>query len=53
MGRAASLLIIPREGGYLARLKVVRPDQYIALVLPLHAHAALAEFFDGFMLPPK
>jgi phenol 2-monooxygenase/3-hydroxybenzoate 4-monooxygenase len=34
-------------------LVVVRPDQYIALVLPLHAHAALAEFFDGFMLPPK
>ena len=32
-------------------LVVVRPDQYIADVLPLHAHQALAEFFAGFMLP--
>lgn len=31
---------------------VVRPDQYVAHVLPLDAHAALAEFFDGFMLSP-
>jgi phenol 2-monooxygenase len=29
---------------------VVRPDQYVAHVLPLDAHAHLAEFFDGFML---
>ncbi|WP_157017021.1 FAD-binding monooxygenase [Mesorhizobium xinjiangense] len=29
---------------------VVRPDQYIAHVLPLDAHDALAAFFDGFML---
>lgn len=32
-------------------LMVVRPDQYIAHVLPLDQHAALAAFFDGFMLP--
>ncbi len=32
-------------------LVVVRPDQYIAHVLPLDAHEALAEFFAGFMLP--
>ncbi|APW41809.1 FAD-binding monooxygenase [Rhodoferax saidenbachensis] len=32
-------------------LVVVRPDQYIAHVLPLEAHAALADFFAGFMLP--
>jgi hypothetical protein len=32
-------------------LVVVRPDQYIAHVLPLDAHAALASFFAGFMLP--
>ena len=51
MGRAGSLLIIPREGGDRARRKVVRPDQYIALVLPLHAHQALADFFAGFMSP--
>ena len=28
---------------------VVRPDQYIAHVLPLDMHDALAAFFDGFM----
>jgi len=32
-------------------LVVVRPDQYVALVLPLDAHQALADFFAGFMLP--
>ena len=31
-------------------LVVVRPDQYIAHVLPLEAHRALADFFAGFML---
>jgi 2-polyprenyl-6-methoxyphenol hydroxylase-like FAD-dependent oxidoreductase len=31
-------------------LVVVRPDQYIAHVLPLQAHHALAEFFAAFML---
>ncbi len=29
---------------------VVRPDQYVAHVLPLDAHADLAAFFDGFMV---
>lgn len=29
---------------------VVRPDQYVAQILPLDAHAALAAFFDGFMM---
>ncbi len=29
---------------------VVRPDQYVAHVLPLEAHAGLSAFFDGFML---
>ena len=32
-------------------LVVVRPDQYIAHVLPLAAHQALSAFFAGFMLP--
>jgi hypothetical protein len=32
-------------------LVVVRPDQYIAHVLPLPAHEDLARFFAGFMLP--
>jgi phenol 2-monooxygenase (NADPH) len=29
---------------------VVRPDQYVANVLPLHGHEALADFFAGFLL---
>ncbi|MBC5782246.1 FAD-dependent monooxygenase [Ramlibacter sp. USB13] len=32
-------------------LVVVRPDQYIAHVLPLAAHRELADFFARFMLP--
>ncbi|MGB3071787.1 MAG: FAD-binding monooxygenase [Ottowia sp.] len=31
-------------------LVIVRPDQYIAHVLPLDAHETLAQFFAGFML---
>jgi phenol 2-monooxygenase len=31
---------------------VVRPDQYVAHVLPLDAHDKLAAFFQGFMLLP-
>lgn len=31
-------------------LIVVRPDQYVAHVLPLDAHRELADFFAGFML---
>jgi phenol 2-monooxygenase len=38
---------IDRERGCMV---IVRPDQYVAHVLPLGAHAQLAEFFDGFML---
>lgn len=38
---------IDRERGALV---VVRPDQYIAHVLPLEAHGALASFFSAFML---
>ena len=30
---------------------IVRPDQYVAHVLPLDAYGELAAFFDGFMLP--
>jgi phenol 2-monooxygenase len=29
---------------------VVRPDQYVANVLPLDAYSELSAFFDGFML---
>jgi len=31
---------------------VVRPDQYVAHVLPLDGYAQLAAFFDGFMTQP-
>ena len=30
---------------------IVRPDQYVAHVLPLDAHAELAAFFEPFMVP--
>ena len=39
---------IDRERGALV---VVRPDQYVAHVLPLTAHEELAAFFARFMLP--
>lgn len=39
---------IDRAAGALV---VVRPDQYVAHVLPLDDHAALAAFFEGFLLP--
>jgi phenol 2-monooxygenase/3-hydroxybenzoate 4-monooxygenase len=38
---------IDRDPGALV---VVRPDQYVAQVLPLDAHGALADFFAGFLL---
>jgi phenol 2-monooxygenase len=39
---------IDREAGCMV---VVRPDQYVAQVLPLDGHAELAAYFDGFMTP--
>lgn len=39
---------IDREQGCLV---IVRPDQYVANVLPLVDHAALATFFAAFMMP--
>jgi phenol 2-monooxygenase len=39
---------IDRETGCIV---VVRPDQYVAQVLPLDGYMQLASFFDGFMLP--
>jgi phenol 2-monooxygenase (NADPH) len=39
---------IDREAGCMV---VVRPDQYVAQVLPLDGFRQLATFFDGFMLP--
>ncbi|WP_332684177.1 FAD-binding monooxygenase [Bosea sp. (in: a-proteobacteria)] len=40
---------IDREAGCLI---VVRPDQYVAQVLPLDAHDRISAFFDSFMIPP-
>jgi phenol 2-monooxygenase len=37
---------IDRERGCLV---IVRPDQFVAHILPLEAHAELAAYFDGFM----
>jgi len=39
---------IARDAGCMV---VVRPDQYVAHVLPLDGHAELAAFFEGFMTP--
>lgn len=40
---------IDRDAGCMV---VVRPDQYVAHVLPLDGHTELAAFFDGFMVRP-
>lgn len=39
---------IDRKSGCIV---IVRPDQYVAQVMPLDAHAELAAFFAGFLLP--
>ncbi len=39
---------IDRTAGCLV---IVRPDQFVAQVLPLDAHGQLASFFDRFMMP--
>ncbi len=41
---------VDRDRGALV---IVRPDQYIAHVLPLDAYRDLASFFAGFMLPHR
>ena len=38
---------IDRNSGCIV---IVRPDQYVAHVLPLHAYAELQAFFEGFMV---
>ena len=42
------LRLIDRENGCIV---IARPDQYVAHILPLDAHDALASFFGDFMLP--
>ncbi|WP_299922823.1 hypothetical protein [uncultured Pelagimonas sp.] len=41
---------VDRDKGCLV---IVRPDQYVAQVLPLDAHAALSAFFDGILKPAR
>jgi phenol 2-monooxygenase len=41
---------VNRETGCIV---VVRPDQYVAHVLPLHGHEALTEFFAGILVDAK
>jgi phenol 2-monooxygenase (NADPH) len=41
---------IDRERGCLV---IVRPDQFVAQVLPLDAHAEVAAYFDGFMVAAR
>jgi phenol 2-monooxygenase len=38
---------INRETGCMV---IVRPDQYVSHVLPLHAHEDLTEFFAGILI---
>jgi phenol 2-monooxygenase len=38
---------IDRDQGCIV---IVRPDQYVAHILPIDAHDVLAGFFDGFMI---
>ena len=40
---------VSRDSGCMV---VVRPDQYVAHVLPLHAHDDLADFFAGILIDP-
>ena len=39
---------VDRKGGCVI---VVRPDQYVAHILPLDAYAEMTSFFEGFMIP--
>ena len=41
---------VNRETGCMV---VVRPDQYVSLILPLHEHGALANFFAEILIEPS
>lgn len=49
-GDVFSMRGISRDEGCIV---VVRPDQYVASILPLDSHDALTGFFDRFMLLPE
>ena len=46
-GDIFDLRAVNRDTGCIV---VVRPDQYVAHVLPLHGHDALADFFAGILV---
>jgi len=41
---------IARKSGCVV---IVRPDQFVAHILPLDAYAEMTAFFDSFMMRPK
>jgi phenol 2-monooxygenase len=49
-GNIFELRRVNRETGCMV---VVRPDQYVSHVLPLHGHEALADFFAGILIDAK
>ena len=51
-GKNASPIEVALHAKKKGCIVVVRPDQYVANVLPLDAYDELAAFFDGFMLTP-
>ena len=51
VGRGADIFDMREIDRIKGCIVVVRPDQYVAHVLSLDAHAELGAFFDGFLLP--
>ena len=49
-GDVFDLRSVSRDTGCMV---VVRPDQYVAHVLPLHAHEALTDFFAGILVDAR
>ena len=49
-GHIYDMRVIDREQGCIV---IVRPDQYVADILPLADHAGLAAFFSAFLLDQK
>jgi len=37
----------PKHGA----IAIVRPDQYVSMVIPINDHEAIGNFFNGFALP--
>jgi phenol 2-monooxygenase len=50
LGRGSDIFDLRGIDRTVGALVVVRPDQYVSHVLPLHAHAELTSFFSQFLL---